>query len=121
MWCVCRRYGSTRSLSISALRSPIYSRTRASFTRECSGPPSIFGIRLTVYSGALGSGLAIFTRFPLVASQALPYSLSGTPQQPSDGDFFVNKAAGMVVILHPMLGEVEIWNTHVSADQSAGG
>lgn len=64
-------------------------------------------------SGALGSGLAIFTRFPLISAQALPYSLSGSPAQAIAGDFFVKKAAGNVVILHPLLGEVEIWTNHV--------
>ncbi|ORX36491.1 Endonuclease/exonuclease/phosphatase [Kockovaella imperatae] len=67
------------------------------------------------HTGALGSGLAIFTRFPLIAAQAFPYSLSGSPAHAIDGDFFVKKAAGSVVILHPVLGEVEIWNTHMHA------
>ncbi|TYJ54443.1 hypothetical protein B9479_004859 [Cryptococcus floricola] len=66
-------------------------------------------------SGALGSGLAIFTIFPLIGAQAFPYSLSGSPAQGFSGDFFVRKAAGNVVILHPVLGEVEIWNTHMDA------
>ncbi|KAJ9116878.1 hypothetical protein QFC22_004535 [Naganishia vaughanmartiniae] len=66
-------------------------------------------------SGALGSGLAIFTRFPIISAQALPYSLSGLPLAVIAGDFFVNKAAGNVVILHPQLGEVEVWNTHMHA------
>ncbi|KIR72821.1 inositol phosphorylsphingolipid-phospholipase C [Cryptococcus deuterogattii CA1014] len=67
------------------------------------------------HTGALGSGLAIFTRFPLIAAHALPYSLSGSPAQAFAGDFFVKKAAGNVVIVHPILGEVEIWNTHMHA------
>jgi sphingomyelin phosphodiesterase 2 len=62
----------------------------------------------------LGSGLAIFTRFPLISAQALPYSLSGSPAQAIEGDFFVKKAAANVTILHPLLGEVEIWTSHVS-------
>jgi sphingomyelin phosphodiesterase 2 len=68
---------------------------------------------LAIRSGALGSGLAIFTKFPIISAQALPYSLSGLPLAVIAGDFFVNKAAGSVAILHPDLGEVEIWNTHV--------
>ncbi|WVQ78751.1 hypothetical protein IAT38_000838 [Cryptococcus sp. DSM 104549] len=67
------------------------------------------------HTGALGSGLAIFTRFPLIAAHALPYSLSGSPAQAFAGDFFVKKAAANVVILHPVLGEVEVWNTHMHA------
>ena len=64
--------------------------------------------------GALGSGLAIFTKFPIVSAEAHPYSLSGCPHHPTEGDFFVNKAAGCIVLLHPYLGEVEVWSTHVS-------
>ncbi|ORY29503.1 inositol phosphorylsphingolipid-phospholipase C [Naematelia encephala] len=67
------------------------------------------------HTGALGSGLAIFTRFPIISAQALPYSLSGSPAQVIAGDFFVKKAAGNIVVLHPLLGEVEIWNTHMHA------
>jgi len=65
-------------------------------------------------SGALGSGLAIFTKYPIISAEAHPYSLSGCPHHPTEGDFFVNKAAGCIVLLHPYLGEVEVWSTHVS-------
>jgi sphingomyelin phosphodiesterase 2 len=64
--------------------------------------------------GALGSGLAIFTKYPIISAEAHPYSLSGCPHHPTEGDFFVNKAAGCIVLLHPYLGEVEVWSTHVS-------
>jgi len=65
-------------------------------------------------SGALGSGLAIFTKYPIISAEAHPYSLSGLPHHATAGDFFVNKAAGSIVLLHPYLGEVEVWSTHVS-------
>ncbi len=67
----------------------------------------------SLFRGALGSGLAIFTRFPIISASALPYSLSGVPLHVIAGDFYVNKAAGSIVILHEGLGEVEIWSTHV--------
>lgn len=79
----------------------------------CFPSTSSHNLSLGSNSGALGSGLAIFTRYPIISAQALPYSLSGLPLAVIAGDFFVNKAAGNVVILHPQLGEVEIWNTHV--------
>ncbi|KAI5452785.1 phospholipase C type enzyme [Naganishia albida] len=72
------------------------------------------------HTGALGSGLAILTKFPIISAQALPYSLSGLPLAVIAGDFFVNKAAGSVAILHPELGEVEIWNTHMHAAGEGG-
>ncbi|KAK0465447.1 inositol phosphophingolipids phospholipase C [Desarmillaria tabescens] len=67
------------------------------------------------YSGALGSGLAIFTRFPIIATSVHPYSLSGAPIDVIAGDWFVGKAATSVVILHPVLGQVQIFNTHLFA------
>lgn len=42
-----------------------------------------------------------------------PYSLNGRPLEVAKGDWFVGKAAASVVIQHPILGEVEIFNTHV--------
>ena len=76
----------------------------------CDASPN----RLNPRSGALGSGLAIFSRFPIISTHTLPYALSGLPLHVIAGDFFVNKAAGSVVLLHPELGEVEVWSTHVS-------
>ncbi|KAJ7597391.1 inositol phosphophingolipids phospholipase C [Mycena floridula] len=67
------------------------------------------------YSGALGAGLAIFSRFPIIASSIHPYSLNGSPIDVAAGDWFVGKAAASVVILHPRLGEVQVFNTHLFA------
>ena len=64
-------------------------------------------------SGALGAGLAIFTRFPIVTTSVNPYSLNGSPIDVAAGDWFVGKAAASVTILHPVLGLVQIFNTHV--------
>lgn len=65
-------------------------------------------------SGALGAGLVIFTRFPILASAILPYSLNGAPTDVLAGDWFVGKAAASVVIEHPTLGHIQVYNTHVS-------
>ncbi|KAF9469781.1 inositol phosphophingolipids phospholipase C [Collybia nuda] len=67
------------------------------------------------YSGALGAGLAILSRFPIVATSVHPYSLNGAPVDVAAGDWFVGKAAASVVILHPVLGQVQIFNTHLFA------
>lgn len=63
-------------------------------------------------SGALGAGLAILTRFPIVGSMIHPYSLNGHPMSPS-ADWFVGKAAASVTISHPQLEYIEVFNTHV--------
>ena len=65
------------------------------------------------FSGALGAGLAIFSRWPFISTSIYPYSLNGTPLDVAGGDWFVGKAAASVVILHPLLGQVQIFNTHV--------
>jgi hypothetical protein len=70
-------------------------------------------LRLPHCSGALGSGLAIFTRYPIISAAIHPYSLNGAPMDVLGGDWFVGKAASNVVILHPLLGQVQVFNTHV--------
>ncbi|BEI96624.1 hypothetical protein CcaverHIS631_0202130 [Cutaneotrichosporon cavernicola] len=72
------------------------------------------------HTGALGSGLAIFSQHPITESHALPYSLSGMPHQVIQGDFYVNKAAARVAVRHPALGEIEVWNTHMHAAGEGG-
>ncbi|KAG2022840.1 inositol phosphorylsphingolipid-phospholipase C [Coprinopsis cinerea AmutBmut pab1-1] len=67
------------------------------------------------YSGALGAGLAIFTRYPIISTSVVPYSLNGAPIDVAAGDWFVGKAAASVVILHPILGQVQVFNTHLFA------
>lgn len=42
-----------------------------------------------------------------------PYSLNGQPIDVAGGDWFVGKGAAHIVILHPLLGQVQIFNTHV--------
>lgn len=66
-----------------------------------------------INSGALGSGLVIFSRYPILSATVHPYSLNGSPIDVAAGDWFVGKAAASVVIAHPILGEVQVFNTHV--------
>ncbi|KAJ7161318.1 inositol phosphophingolipids phospholipase C [Mycena crocata] len=67
------------------------------------------------YSGALGSGLALFSQFPIIATSVHPYSLNGAPIDVGGGDWFVGKAAVSIIISHPILGQVQIFNTHLYA------
>jgi sphingomyelin phosphodiesterase 2 len=69
---------------------------------------------MRISSGALGAGLAIFSRFPIVGSSMHPYSLNGEPMDVTGGDFMVGKGAASVIIDHPILRQVQIFNTHVS-------
>ncbi|KAG8976036.1 phospholipase C type enzyme [Tulasnella sp. 425] len=67
------------------------------------------------FSGALGSGLAILTKFPIVETSIRPYSLNGSPLDVAGGDFFVGKSIVSAVVEHPLLGETEVFNTHMYA------
>jgi len=67
------------------------------------------------HSGALGSGLAIFSKFPIQSAYVYPYSLNGNPIDVISGDWFVGKAAASVLLSHPVLGLLEILNTHFHA------
>ena len=64
-------------------------------------------------SGALGAGLVILSRFPIVTATIHPYSVNGSPIDVVAGDWFVGKAAASVLVAHPILGQVQIYNTHV--------
>jgi sphingomyelin phosphodiesterase 2 len=66
------------------------------------------------FSGALGSGLPLFSRWPIISTTIHPYSLNGYPLDVTGGDFYVGKSIVSIVIAHPTLGEVEVFNTHVS-------
>jgi hypothetical protein len=105
-----RSYGYTKITNMCGISFRIIYLVHGSFTRKVSDSP----IPQLMDRGALGSGLAIFTKYPIISAEAHPYSLSGCPHHPTEGDFFVNKAAGCIVLLHPYLGEVEVWSTHVS-------
>ncbi|OCH95753.1 DNase I-like protein [Obba rivulosa] len=73
------------------------------------------------YSGALGAGLVTLSRFPIVASTIHPYSLNGSPIDVLGGDWFVGKAAASVLVAHPILGQVQVFNTHLYAKGADGG
>ncbi|EIN13859.1 DNase I-like protein [Punctularia strigosozonata HHB-11173 SS5] len=65
------------------------------------------------HSGALGSGLAIFSRFPVVGTTIHPYSLNGSPMDVMSGDWYVGKAAASILVDHPEVGYLQIFNTHL--------
>lgn len=49
----------------------------------------------------------------MISTSVHPYSLNGAPIDVAAGDWFVGKAAASVVVLHPVIGQVQIFNTHV--------
>ncbi|KAF9515928.1 hypothetical protein BS47DRAFT_1327877 [Hydnum rufescens UP504] len=67
------------------------------------------------YTGALGSGLAIFSRYPILGTRTHTYSLNGPPINVAAGDWIVGKGAVSVLLSHPILHRVEVFNTHMVA------
>ena len=70
-------------------------------------------------SGALGSGLCVLSRFPIVATSTWPYSMSGSPLHVIEGDFYVAKACGQATLDLSSMGEgmgnLTVLNTHFFA------
>ena len=64
--------------------------------------------------GALGAGLVFLSRFPIMGASAHPYSLNGSPLDVFGGDWFVGKAAVSILLTHPILGQLQVFTTHVS-------
>ncbi|MBW0499645.1 hypothetical protein O181_039360 [Austropuccinia psidii MF-1] len=67
------------------------------------------------HSAALGSGLAILSRYPIVSSHFHPYALNGHPHHFIEGDFFVGKSVGTCLLNVPLVGEIEVFTTHLYA------
>ncbi|KAF9654091.1 DNase I-like protein [Thelephora ganbajun] len=67
------------------------------------------------HGGALGAGLVFLSRFPIVGATSHPYSLTGSPLDALGGDWFVGKAAVSVLLAHPILGQLQVFNTHLYA------
>ncbi|KAI8879765.1 DNase I-like protein [Backusella circina FSU 941] len=67
------------------------------------------------YSGALGSGLVILSRLPIIASSFHRFGLNGRPLMILHGDYYVGKGVGSALIDHPTLGLLEVFNTHLHA------
>ena len=43
-----------------------------------------------------------------------PYLLAGSPLDVTEGDWFAGKSAVSVLLGHPILGQLQVFNTHVS-------
>ncbi|KAG0152376.1 hypothetical protein CROQUDRAFT_667265 [Cronartium quercuum f. sp. fusiforme G11] len=67
------------------------------------------------HSAALGAGLAILSRHPIIESHFHAYALNGHALHFIEGDFFVGKAVGSCLLDVPLVGEVEVFSTHLYA------
>ncbi|KAF9315850.1 phospholipase C type enzyme [Podila horticola] len=67
------------------------------------------------YSGALGSGLVILSKYPVIGSTMRRFALNGDPMKIFHGDWYVGKCVVSAIIAHPTCGEIEVFNTHLHA------
>lgn len=64
-------------------------------------------------SGVVGSGLAVFSKYPIVEAWWKGFTLTGKAHRLFDGDWYAGKGVGAVRIKHPTIGLVDVFNTHV--------
>ena len=65
------------------------------------------------FSGVIGSGVCVFSRYPIIDAFAYRYSLNGYMYNITHGDWFGGKAIGYCVIDHPKQ-PIHFFTTHVS-------
>lgn len=67
------------------------------------------------YSGMMGSGLAILSKYPIIQTDMRPYTLNGRPQAFFRGDWFVGKGVASAIIQLPDGRVCQVFNTHMHA------
>ncbi|KAI5846529.1 Endonuclease/exonuclease/phosphatase [Morchella snyderi] len=67
------------------------------------------------FSGALGGGLVILSKYPIESSSMHAYPLNGRPTAFWRGDWYVGKGVACAAIRHPTGRLIEVFNTHLHA------
>ncbi|KAG0762974.1 hypothetical protein G6F62_002354 [Rhizopus arrhizus] len=67
------------------------------------------------HSGTLGSGLVMFSRYPILSSNYIKFTLAGKPLKVFEGDFYVGKGCGSICIDVPNTGLIDVYTTHLQA------
>ena len=65
------------------------------------------------FAGFLGSGLAIFSRWPILSTSMYPFTLNGRPTAVWRGDFYAGKGVATAVVRHHSGTLMEVFTTHV--------
>ncbi|CAE6502874.1 unnamed protein product [Rhizoctonia solani] len=76
---------------------------------------SVLPYSTVFYSGAFGSGLSLFSRYPIEQAQMHPFALAGDPIDVLGGDWFVGKGVAAATLSHPVLGHIELLTSHMFA------
>jgi len=72
------------------------------------------------HGGFLGSGLAIFSRWPIVSTSMYPFRLNGRPSAIWRGDWYAGKGVATAVVSHPSGQLIEVFTTHVKPPHALG-
>lgn len=65
------------------------------------------------FAGFLGSGLAIFSRWPITSTSMFPFTLNGRPTAVWRGDWYAGKGVATAVVRHHTGSVIEVFTTHV--------
>lgn len=65
------------------------------------------------FSGVLGGGLAILSKWPIESTTMWRYPLNGRPTAFWRGDWYVGKGVASALIRHSSGQLIEVFNTHV--------
>jgi sphingomyelin phosphodiesterase 2 len=65
------------------------------------------------FAGFLGSGLAIFSKWPILTTSMYQFGLNGRPVAVWRGDWYAGKGVGSAVLRHDSGMLIEVFNTHV--------
>jgi len=66
------------------------------------------------HGGFLGTGLAMFSRWPIMSTSLYPFRLNGRPSAFWRGDWYAGKGVATAVICHPSGQLLEIFTSHVN-------
>jgi sphingomyelin phosphodiesterase 2 len=66
------------------------------------------------FGGFLGTGLAIFSRWPIISTSMYPFRLNGRPTAVWRGDWYAGKGVATAVIQHHTGTVIEVFTSHVS-------
>ncbi|WBW75396.1 inositol phosphosphingolipid phospholipase C, Css1 [Schizosaccharomyces osmophilus] len=72
------------------------------------------------HSAAMGAGLAMLSRFPIIESAMCKYPLNGRPQAFWRGDWYVGKGVATASLQHPSGKTISLFNTHLHAPYGKG-
>ncbi|EEB06180.1 inositol phosphosphingolipid phospholipase C [Schizosaccharomyces japonicus yFS275] len=72
------------------------------------------------HSAAMGAGLAVLSRYPIVETTMNKYPLNGRPQAFWRGDWYVGKGVATASLQHPSGKIISVFDTHLHAPYGKG-